>query len=226
MLDKMIIFILLAIIGILFGIIAILLIKLIRAESRAINKAKRMLNQWKEEELKIIQKEYETLMQEKAKNFMQEWKLKEEERIKQEAIDEAKRILNQWKEEELKKVEMLMEEKAKNLLQEWKQKEEEKIREDAIAKSMATILGRVGEQLAPIFMLSEYGINPKDLRFLGSPIDYIVFKGISEENPEEIIFVEVKTRKSVSLNSKEKKLRELVEQRKVKWMLLDLHKEL
>lgn len=43
--------------------------------------------------------------------------------------------------------------------------------------------------------------DPADARFIGSPIDYIIFKNLSkvdsaEEAPLEIVFVDVKTGKS------------------------------
>jgi predicted Holliday junction resolvase-like endonuclease len=45
--------------------------------------------------------------------------------------------------------------------------------EDAIARSTATILGKVGEQLAPLAIMSGHGVSLKELRFIGSPIDSI-----------------------------------------------------
>ena len=81
--------------------------------------------------------------------------------------------------------------------QKWKQEEETKIRNDAIQRWSKTILGKVGEQLAPLLLFENYGINLKDIRFLGSPVDFIVFKGLYDGNPEEIIFVEVESGNSI-----------------------------
>ena len=101
--------------------------------------------------------------------------------------------------------------------QKWKQEEEEKIRNDAIQRSCSTILGKVGEQLAPLLLFENYGINLKDIRFLGSPVDFIVFKGLYDGNPEEIIFVEVKSGNSTNLTPRERMVKKLIEEKKVSW---------
>ena len=48
----------------------------------------------------------------------------------------------------------------------------------------------VREQLAPLLIFSSYGI---DLRFVGTPIDFIAFKGLSSGRLEEVVFIEVKS---------------------------------
>jgi len=102
--------------------------------------------------------------------------------------------------------------------QEWKQKEEEKIRKDAISRSTATILGRIGEQLAPLLLLTNYGINPKEVRFLGQPVDFIAFKGLEEGSLEEIIFIEVKSGKSKNLTARERAIKKAIEEKRVSWI--------
>ena len=47
-------------------------------------------------------------------------------------------------------------------------------------------------------------------------MDFIVFKGLDDREPEEIVFVEVKSGMS-GLSSVERKLKELVNEKKVKW---------
>ena len=43
-----------------------------------------------------------------------------------------------------------------------------------------------------------FNLNPKDIRFLGTPIDLIAFKGLNDPMEEiEIVFIEVKTGESV-----------------------------
>lgn len=56
---------------------------------------------------------------------------------------------------------------------------EREIRRDAIARCQHTNLGRIGEHLSPLAIFLNYGVDLKDLRFIGSPIDYIAFKGYS-----------------------------------------------
>lgn len=111
-------------------------------------------------------------------------------------------------------------------LQEWKQRAEKEIRKDAISRSSSTILGRVGEQLAPLLMFSNYGINPKDVRFIGTPIDFIAFKGLEEGNPEEIVFIEVKSGKTKTLTKRERQIKELVESKKVRWITFHTQSEI
>lgn len=119
-----------------------------------------------------------------------------------------------------------IEAKAQLLLNEWKEKEEERIREDAIRRSMHTIIGKVGEHLAPIIIFSKYGINPKDFRFIGTPVDFIAFKGLSEGNLTEIYFFEVKSGESKVLTERERQIKDAIESKKVKWELIHLPSEI
>jgi len=91
-----------------------------------------------------------------------------------------------------------------------KQKEKE-IRADAIDKSRAVIAGKVQEQLLLTNTAFEY--NSKDARFIGMPIDYIVFDGLDDENLKEIVFLEVKTGKS-RVNKREKMVRECIKEKR------------
>ena len=108
----------------------------------------------------------------------------------------------------------------------WKVKEEQAIREDAIRRSLSTIIGRVGEHIAPVLVFSNYGINPKDLRFIGTPIDYIGFKGLSDGKLEEIVFLEVKSGKTERLTEREKQVKEIIDSKKVRWVFVHLPKEM
>ena len=119
-----------------------------------------------------------------------------------------------------------VEDRAMELFNEWKTKEEKAIREDAIKHSLATIIGKVGEQIAPVVIFSNYGINPKDLRYLGTPIDYIGFKGLSEGELQEVVFIEVKSGKTALLTKNEKQVKEAVENGKVRWIFIHLPSEL
>jgi len=106
-----------------------------------------------------------------------------------------------------------------------KLEEEREIRRDAIKGSITTLLGRVGEQIAPLYMMKELGVSPRDLRFIGTPIDFIAFKGLSEGKPEKIIFIEVKASQSGSLTEKEKYVKSLVEAKQVEWITFNIRKE-
>ncbi|MDI6691383.1 MAG: Holliday junction resolvase-like protein [Candidatus Bathyarchaeota archaeon] len=50
---------------------------------------------------------------------------------------------------------------------------EKAFREGALAKSRAVLKGALAEQLAPIFKI--FGYNPSDARFIGDPVDYVIF---------------------------------------------------
>src|SRR3989344_7111546 len=64
-------------------------------------------------------------------------------------------------------------------------------RKDAIMKSRAVIGGQFSEQLAPF--LPNFDNLPTECRFIGKPIDFIVFKGMDEKKISEVVFVEVKS---------------------------------
>jgi predicted Holliday junction resolvase-like endonuclease len=87
-------------------------------------------------------------------------------------------------------------------------------RKDAVERSRYVLTGKVWEQIAPY--LPNFKHNPADIRFLGSPVDFVVFEGMSEKNIKRVIFVEVKSGKSV-LSSHQKNLREAVQNKNVSW---------
>lgn len=87
-------------------------------------------------------------------------------------------------------------------------------RKDAILKSRSVLSGMFSEQLAPF--LPNFNFNPTECRFLGKPVDFIVFKGLDNKKVDEIIFVEVKSGKS-RLSSVEKSLKEAIKNKKVSW---------
>jgi predicted Holliday junction resolvase-like endonuclease len=88
------------------------------------------------------------------------------------------------------------------------------IRADAVQRSQAVTMGKVHEQLIPY--LPDFPYNPKDVRFLGSPIDLVVFEGLAEGRVERIVFVEVKTG-GAGLTSRERCVRDVVQAREVEW---------
>jgi predicted Holliday junction resolvase-like endonuclease len=96
----------------------------------------------------------------------------------------------------------------------WKIRYTAIIREDAVQRSLAVTAGKVHEQLLPY--LPAFPYNPKDVRFLGSPVDLVVFDGLAEGRLRRIVFVEVKTGGS-TLTARERWIREIVEHREVEW---------
>ena len=96
----------------------------------------------------------------------------------------------------------------------WKARYTTAIREDAVQRSLAVTAGKVHEQLIPY--LPAFPYNPKDVRFLGSPIDLVVFDGLAEGRVRRIVFLEVKTGGS-SLTSRERSVRDIIQAGEVEW---------
>ncbi|TRM80099.1 endonuclease [Sulfolobus sp. A20-N-F6] len=105
-------------------------------------------------------------------------------------------------------------------LEKWKLEYEKQIRKDALLKSANTILGRIGEEFAPFLIADRYNVNPKDFRHLGSPVDFIAFKGLSDDKEVEIIFFEVKTGNQ-NLNTNERKVRDAVNAKRVRYEVIN-----
>ena len=101
----------------------------------------------------------------------------------------------------------------------WRLRYSAAIREDAVQRSLAVTSGKVHEQLVPY--LPEFGFNPKDARFLGSPVDLIVFDGLAAGAVRRVVFLEVKTG-TAPLTSRERQVREVIEAGAVAWAELRL----
>jgi len=96
----------------------------------------------------------------------------------------------------------------------WKGWYTRRVRKDAIQRSLAVTAGKVYEQLVPY--LPNFPFNPKDVRFLGSPVDFVVFDGLSEGQVQRIVFVEVKTGDG-QLSGRERRVRDAVQEARVEW---------
>jgi predicted Holliday junction resolvase-like endonuclease len=127
----------------------------------------------------------------------------------------AREMYEVW---QAKEMDRQVSEKAENLFKAWKMDEEKKIRQDAVKKSEAIIRGKVTEHLIPYFPDFEY--NPKDARFLGTPVDFIVFDGLSEGEMNKVVFVEVKSGKTAALSLREKLVRECIGRGKVSYEII------
>ncbi len=96
----------------------------------------------------------------------------------------------------------------------WKARYTRAIRLDAVQRSLAVTTGKVYEQLVPY--LPDFPFNPKDVRFLGSPVDFVVFDGLSDGHITRIVFVEVKTG-AADLSTRERRIRDAVHDSRVEW---------
>ena len=100
-------------------------------------------------------------------------------------------------------------------VKEWLEKEEDRIRKDAIERSARTLSGKTLEKLIPF--LEKFPYDAHDLRWLGDPVDFIIFDGYSsEKSPKQVVFCEVKSGES-KLSKVQNEIKELVEKKKVKW---------
>jgi len=99
---------------------------------------------------------------------------------------------------------------------EWESRKIEGIVKTRLKQSRAVLGGLVSEQLAPL--LPGFPFDVGDCRFIGKPVDFIVFRGMNEQNISEVIFLEVKSGVSKSLNKQEKRVREAVEAGRVRWV--------
>lgn len=96
----------------------------------------------------------------------------------------------------------------------WKAKHTTAIRQDAVLRSQAVTVGKVSEQLLPY--LPGFRFNPKDARFLGSPVDLVVFDGLDEGELRAVWFLEVKTG-NAGLSGRERQIRDAILEKRVGW---------
>ncbi len=87
-------------------------------------------------------------------------------------------------------------------------------REDAVRRSRAVLGGLAAEQLAPF--LPGFPYDPSECRFVGKPVDFIVFRGAAKGAVEELVFVEVKSG-GAGLSRVERSLRDAVQSGRVRF---------
>jgi predicted Holliday junction resolvase-like endonuclease len=103
---------------------------------------------------------------------------------------------------------------------EWETHKLEDIVKTRLKQSRAVLGGLISEQMAPL--LPGFPFDPGDCRFVGKPIDFIVFKGMNEKDISEVIFLEVKSGAAKQLNDQEKRLRDAIQAGRVRWVQFDL----
>ncbi|MDC7126626.1 MAG: Holliday junction resolvase-like protein [Spirochaetales bacterium] len=102
----------------------------------------------------------------------------------------------------------------------WESNKIESIVKERIKLSRAVLGGQFSEQLAPY--LPGFDFNPNECRFIGKPIDFVVFKGMDEGRVDEIVLVEVKSGKNRNLSKIERALRDAVKDGRVSWQQYDV----
>lgn len=119
------------------------------------------------------------------------------------------------------------EERARNDLERWKLECTSDIRKDSVNRSRSTLKGRISEQMAPL--LPEFPFSPADARFIGNPIDFVVFDGYTKVKDEKcdaisIVLVEIKKGKG-KLTREETLIKNAVEEGRVSWRTIFLKDE-
>ena len=109
----------------------------------------------------------------------------------------------------------------------WKAESAAEIRKDSVNRSRSTLKGRIAEQMAPL--LPSFGYLPADARFIGSPVDYIIFDGLSSVADDKgseirIVLMDVK-QGSASLSRTQRMIKKAVEERAVSWQTLHIGDE-
>jgi predicted Holliday junction resolvase-like endonuclease len=89
-----------------------------------------------------------------------------------------------------------------------------RMRAEAARQSRAVTRGQIYEQLVPY--LPGFRFDPKDAQFLGRPVDFVVFDGLSEGDVRRIVFVEVKTG-GAKLTTRERLVRDAIRDGRVEW---------
>lgn len=141
-------------------------------------------------------------------------------RLQGELEDRARDLYEEWRTTDLDRE---TKRQANVLLQEWQASAEKDIRQDAIKKSQAVIRGKATEHLLPY--LPNFDYNPRDARFLGTPIDFVVFDGLSEDHLREIVFIEVKTGQRAALSRRERWVQHCIDRRRVRYEIIHLAPE-
>lgn len=83
-------------------------------------------------------------------------------------------------------------------------------------RSRSVLGGLFSEQVAPFLPNFPKELKTSEAKFIGKPIDFIFFKGLDDQNINEVVFVEIKSGKS-QLNTNERKLRDAIINKKVSW---------
>ncbi len=161
-----------------------------------------------------------TLLQQNRRLRIREQRLRREaDRLGEQMNQLVQTHVENWKRAELESVVRQQREvalrEARAALATWKQQNLDEIRKAAITKSRSVTLGKVAEHVAPFFPV--FPFNPKDARFIGSPVDFVVFDGADEGEVRRVVLLEVKSGTS-NLNTKQRRIRDAVREGRVEWL--------
>jgi predicted Holliday junction resolvase-like endonuclease len=130
----------------------------------------------------------------------------------------AREQYERWRKQETDRIvqeqRVLARKEAQVDLARWQDAHEAEFRQDAVARSRAVIVGNVTQHLTP--WVGDFPYNPKDARFIGSPIDMIIFDGADENEIRRVVFLEIKTNAS-ALSGRQRQIRDAIRAGKVEW---------
>jgi len=95
----------------------------------------------------------------------------------------------------------------------------ENVKKETLKRSSATLKGQIGERFAPFVPGFKY--EPADARFLGSPVDYVVFDGMANGHIRRVAFVEVKVG-ALPLTPFQKQVSEAIRGGRSDWRIVKL----
>lgn len=96
-----------------------------------------------------------------------------------------------------------------------------KAREDAVNTSRSVLKGKISEELVPF--LPAFPFQPSDCKFMGAPVDYIVFEGMSENNVTQVSFLEMKTG-NAKMNARQRQIKKCIQEGKVQFVEVPIKK--
>ena len=111
---------------------------------------------------------------------------------------------------------------------EWKKTEELRIRKDAKARSKSIVKGLTQEHFAPFWIAPD--LDPRDFRFVGDPVDYVICRGASavskglQDHVDEVILMDVKTGKA-QLSKVQRRIRDAINEGRVRFAVYNPDKE-
>jgi predicted Holliday junction resolvase-like endonuclease len=89
-------------------------------------------------------------------------------------------------------------------------------RQDFQTRSRSVMKGKISEQLAPFLPDFPVDLKASEAKFIGQPIDFLIFKGMDDQNIAEVVFVEIKSGNS-QLNPIQRKVRDAINEKRVRW---------
>lgn len=87
-------------------------------------------------------------------------------------------------------------------------------RKNAVTTSRSVLKGKISEEIVPL--LPDFPYQISDCKFFGSPVDFVIFDGMSNGTINNIIFMDVKTGKA-SLSPIQRKIRDAVNEGRLIW---------